>query len=332
MSLPGSPPWSKASAPIWAHVSGYAWPARCDKPLVFFRAFVDDSGSESGDRRLFLAGYLNRVEAWALFADAWAEELRATPSIEYLKMVEAQNLRDQFKGWLPKERDEKLRGLARVIRHFEPMSFEMSLNREYFDRVLKPVSPRGLASAHFACCGATIVSVARFAAKAKMKGQIEFIFDEQDGVSSDMDLFFEQIKPHFPKKARQLIAGKPLFRDDKEFTPLQAADMLAWHIRREHEDSVQLPMANLLKNSRGHLISEIPEHMIARWADHGRHLPGIESLSTKRQWRSFKEGYSRQIRDGANPATLGRPPLFKRVLDRIRLSLRAALSRWNKPR
>jgi hypothetical protein len=150
--LPGSPPWSQASAPLWAHLSGYAWPHRCEKPLAFLRAFTDDSGSEVGDRRLFMAGYLNRAELWALFADAWDEELKASPSIDYLKMAEAQNLRDQFdwrNGWTEEKRDEKLRALARVIRHFNPMSFQVSIDRRHFYQVLEPVSPRGLANPTF---------------------------------------------------------------------------------------------------------------------------------------------------------------------------------------
>jgi len=46
-----------------------------------------------------MAGYLNRANEWRLFDDAWAEELSAKPSIEYLKMVEANGLRGQFGGW-----------------------------------------------------------------------------------------------------------------------------------------------------------------------------------------------------------------------------------------
>jgi hypothetical protein len=33
---------------------------------------------------------------------------------------------------------------------------------------------------------------------------------------------------------RTIIARHPQFKDDKELTPLQAADMLAWHIRRAY--------------------------------------------------------------------------------------------------
>ena len=50
-----------------------------------------------------------------------------------------------------------------------------------------------------------------------------------------------------PKRARRLINGKPTFESDAQVLPLQAADMLAWNLRREHEacqPPATLPMAD----------------------------------------------------------------------------------------
>jgi hypothetical protein len=259
--------------------------------LALLQAFADDSASDTGDRRLFMAGYLNRADRWALFADAWDEELRGAPSIDYLKMVEAQHLRGQFQGWAAETRDEKLRGLARVIRHFEPFSFQFSVSRERFDRLLQSVSPRGLGNPHFTCCFGIVASVARYAASQKSGLPIDFIFDEQSGVSADVQLFFGEMKKTLPRAARKLINGTPVFRDDKQFLPLQAADALVWHLRREHEVCVPpdtLPMANLLRCSSGHLMSEIDDATLESWAAHHSRLPGIDKLQTKSEWRNIK--------------------------------------------
>lgn len=321
MSLPGAPPWSGPSAPIWARVSGYAYPARCGKPLAFIRAFFDDSASDTGDRRLFLAGYINRADSWALFAEAWDEELRAEPAIDYLKMAEAQNLRDEFarrKGWNEEKREAKLRGLARVIRHFDPFSFEISINRDLFYRAIRQVSPFGLANPYFDLCAATVAKVADFGARAKFNTPIEFIFDKQDSVESDMTMFFAQIKPHLPRRVQRMIHGTPQFLNDIDMRPLQAADMLAWHLRREHEFSERLPMTDLLRISGRHIVSAIPDSFIQKRAAHDQHLPGIEFLRTKPQWKKFKGEFARLVDAGADPATIGRPRLYKRAWSKIR--------------
>jgi len=184
-----------------------------------------------------MAGYINSAENWALFADAWDDELKSLrpKSISYLRMVEANSLREQFRGWSDADRDEKLRGLMRVARHFGSGSFHVSVSRQLTGGLLKPSAPRGLASPHFLCTFAVVSSVARFAAEAGIRMPIKFTFDRQDGVEDDMDLFFEHMTRNLPRAARQLIDRKPTYEDDKLFTPLQAADLLAWHLRRDHE-------------------------------------------------------------------------------------------------
>ena len=262
---------------------------RADKPLALLQAFIDDSGSDIADQRLFLAGYLNHAEKWALFSDAWAEELKATPAIEYLHMVEANNLRGQFKGWKKEDRDEKIRGLARVVRHFNPISFHFSISRRDYSYKVKPVAPRGIGNPHFVGVFAVVSGIVR-----SLEND-DFIFDQQDGVSDDIDLFFSYMKKNIPRNARKLINSKPKFEDDKHFLPLQAADMLAWHIRREHEmgDGNVLPMARLLRCADAHIVSELDSKIMLDWANCFEAMPEIKMLQSKGQWQDMRREISR---------------------------------------
>ena len=281
---------NSASAPIWAHTVGYAPRLRGGKPLAFLKAFIDDSASERGERHLFLAGYLNNADNWERFSLAWDEELKTPPAIEYLKMSEAHSLREQFWGWSESDRDEKLSGLARVIQHFKPFSFQVSLSRERFNKLVRPVSARGFANPHLTASLVTVAMLSRYAAQEGVKLPIDFIFDEQDGVSADMVLFFEWMTNQLPKKARKLIAGTPIFRNDRDFLPLQAADMLAWHLRREHEEClapITMPMATKLR-SGAHLMSEVEESMMQKWNAHHSQFPGFADIKSKRDWRTVK--------------------------------------------
>lgn len=328
MSAPGSPPWSKAAAPIWAYVSGYAPRSRAGVPLAFLQAFTDDSASETGDRRLFMAGYLNHAEKWARFAEAWDEELRAAPAIDHLHMVEAYNLRGQFdfrRGWTAERRDGKLRDLSRVIRHFEPLSFEFSINREKFYRDLKPVSPRGMQSPHFTLCFFVVAGLANFAASQNGNIPIDFIFDAQDGVSGDVVMFFEDMIRVLPKKSKRLINGTPIFRSDLQFTQLQAADMLAWYLRRQHETGEKMPITNLVLGNN-HLAAEVPEGAIDKWAAHHSQLPGLKMVQSKAQWRGIKEEIARLKAAGIDPRKVNKPgiyypvgtPFLFKMFDKIR--------------
>ena len=304
MSL-GSPPWSPPTAALWAILSCYAPEVRRDKAVAFLRAFTDDSASEIGDRRLFFAGFVHRAEQWALFAEAWDKELKTEPSIRYLKTSEAQNLKGQFLGWRRELCEAKLLALANVIHRYRPISFQFSIDRQKFDAILKPVSPRGLASAHFNCYFGIISGVTRFAASLGGNIPIEFIFDKQDGVSIDVQLWFDAMKTGLPRKIRKLISGTPLFRDDKDMLQLQAADLLVWYLRREHEhrenDNGSV-ILDLIRRSGKHLFcGEINEALMTKWADHHRRLPAIDLLKTKPQWRNFKKEMGSLLSSGFIP-------------------------------
>jgi hypothetical protein len=258
--------------------------------LVSLQAFIDDSASDIGDRRLYMAGYLNRADKWALFSEAWREELKAAPSIDYLKMSEANVLEGQFAGWTTVARDAKLRGLVRMINHFEPLSFEFSVSREEYYLQVRPVAPRGLGNPHYVCCLGVMFGLARYVDSEKVKIPIEFIFDQQTGVSDDLTLFLDHSKKSLPKGARTLIASMT-FADDKQFLPIQAADMLAWHLRREHEGRGplgSLAAADLLRSPKGHLVSEIGEANIKSWSEQFSSMPNIDQMQGPRQWRNLK--------------------------------------------
>jgi hypothetical protein len=257
--------------------------------LASLQAFIDDSASHSGDRRLYLAGYLNRADRWAHFSVAWREELKAPPSIDYLKMSEANAFEGQFAGWTAAARDEKLRGLIRVINHFKPLSFEFSVSREEYYRQVKPVAPRGLGNPHFVCCVGAVFGLARYVDGEKVKIPIDFIFDQQTGVSDDFALFIDDMKKSLRKGARRLIASTT-FADDKQSLPIQAADMLAWHLRREREGGPigSLAGADQLRNPNGHLMSEIGEANIKSWSEQFSKMPNIDQMQGPRQWRNPK--------------------------------------------
>jgi hypothetical protein len=282
--------------------------------LAVFRAFADDSAAQTGDRRLFLAGYLHRTDVWARFSDFWHAELCSWPTIEYFKASEANHLSGQFdhKRWDEALRNAKVSKLAAIISHFQPISFEFSLNRQVFEDELKPVSPYGLGRPHFTMCFSVVAGLAQFAVQQGMTDPIEFIFDEQQGVDADVGLFFSELKKNLPIQAQRLISGDPLFKSDRDrpYAPLQAADLLAWHLRREHESGTGLELTNGLINKDGHLVQEIPDDMVRRWADHHSKLPGLPLIQSKGQWKDLKNEIKRLQDAGIDPSKIKGPGVY----------------------
>lgn len=296
--------WSDASAPIWELTSGYASLVRAEKQLVALQAYVDDSASETGDRRLFLAGYINTADKWIRFSDAWQEQLQASPSITYLKMKEANSLRGQFRGWTEPDRDEKLKGLARVIRHFRPASIHASVSRSEVEAIIKPVAPYGFSSPYFHCFQAIMISLAYSQLeRTGLRVPIDFIFDDQEGLGEEARLLYQLIREAQPRSVRRLLSKSPIFVDDKRMLPLQAADMLAWHVRRSHErDPDKFWVPEFISADGLHMATDYNAEQLRGIADGLSKIPGTASLKSKAAWKKTRREIVRQVDAGGVPS------------------------------
>jgi hypothetical protein len=64
---------------------------------------------------------------------------------------------------------------------------------------------------------------------------VDFIFDDQGQAGQKCLQWYAGLRERVSEPHRTMISNTPQFKDDRQLSPLQAADMLAWHIRREHE-------------------------------------------------------------------------------------------------
>lgn len=268
-------------------------------------AYFDDSGSDTGERDLVFAGLVNSDDAWEQFSVAWRVALSKTPPIGYLKMAEANSLRGQFSGWTRDARDQKLQDLAEILDRFRPSwSFDISISRAEYDSHVSPASPRGLSTPYFALTFGAVSAVARHLAGEGAITPVSFVFDEQSGVDKDVALFFDYMIENLDLDSRGLIKMPIGYGDDIRNLPLQAADMLAWHIRRQREgdkDPTVIRRAEYLR-SQTHVEMRIPPEMLVRWgAAFSQVLPILQTLKTKGEWQRFRAIADQAKRDGFRP-------------------------------
>lgn len=199
-------------------------------------------------------------------------------------------MRGQFTGWSRPDRDAKIERLFQIIQASNLLSFEISLSQKTYNKIVKPHAPRGLGNAHFCCIFGIVSSVSRYLSTQDLGITVDFYFDNQDGVQEDFDLFFEYMKKDIPHSARKLIRKKPEFLDDKIALPLQACDMLAWHIRREHEiGQSKFSLADKLANPHLHISSEISDEILSKWGRAFEQTPNVKLVQSKSQWQKMRK-------------------------------------------
>jgi hypothetical protein len=210
------------------------------------QAYLDDSGVKGTHPVFVLAGFMSKAEKWAEFSDAWSDYLKLSPSIRYLKMNEAVKLKGEFRSWEPAERDKKLAGCAQIINRFRPDTGIYFINDLVaWEQHMPERMIRTLADPHFHGFNAMISAVCNEALDMGIHEQIEIIFDQHVIFGPRVSLWYPALKemieltnPERVEQVKSVLPSAPLFRDDKKFPPLQAADILAWLLRHAFSDRI----------------------------------------------------------------------------------------------
>lgn len=269
--------------------------------------FGDDSASDIGDRRMFLAAYVHHADNWTRFSDLWRRELELD-SLEYFKMVEANGLRGQFGGWCPARRDAKVLAFAKLIQDHRPWFAACSVSRAEYAELLSPIAPENLKNPYFACFWGVISAATRYMQEQKIENPlpVDFVFDNQEGLGHDSALFYPWLKADSDPQEKKLMGAVPVFCDDKEVVPLQAADMLAWHLRKDHEVGrlADRTILDMITEYGGmvHLPADILQALARRMKD----VPGVEGVQSKKQWRQTKRTIRALVEAGVPPPSTDR--------------------------
>lgn len=223
----------QASARIWALVSGFAPNKARRRTLVPLQCFADGSGSHKNEKFFVMAGYVASVEQWAAFAREWQERLDMTPRLPYFKMSEmAQS----------PERLERAGWFYRVIEDHVRLAISISIPVAAFRAQVKTADwfkgpgRRMIENPYYMAFHHLIHLMAHVDADYKyLNDTVDFIFDYDTtpGTSWPPDKrAWEQFKRSAQPEARALMGDPPIYRNDIDTLPLQAADLWAWWVRK----------------------------------------------------------------------------------------------------
>jgi len=177
-----------------------------------------------------------RVDQWLQFSDKWDECLNEEPKLAYFKMHEADKRIKQFDGWSKATRNAKVEKLAEIIDEYAFRAVNITYSVEGLQAFLLP-RPEGAGSwpldkPYFWAFHQYIKAACFELFDIGVGEPCEIVFDEQVQMAAKVKAWYRAMLFAIPQPIRALAPMEPLFRDDKEFRPLQAADMLAWLQRR----------------------------------------------------------------------------------------------------
>jgi Protein of unknown function (DUF3800) len=195
-------------------------------------AFFDDSGSDLQSPVFVLAGFVLPRERWKPFSIAWRNVLDQEPRLNYFKMAEAWSFQGEFKhGWNAALRDQRVFELADLIRNYEPVRIDCAVRRDHFNFFRQGLRGDAWQDPYFICFYYIITLCVEYLLDRDDEAVCDFIFDEQGAIGDHAAGWWPVAKLLAGELIVERMVSEPIFRDDKQYLPLQAADLYAWQMR-----------------------------------------------------------------------------------------------------
>lgn len=215
--------------------------------------FTDESGRNDPPVYV-MAGYLMPSVALAAFEAAWQAELARPPAATVLKMKDLAQGNGEFRGVSQGDREQKAVRLAQIVLdHAIGWSAAVTLHAD-FENEIKGRIDSAYDDPYVMLHDFILSGANSMAEQMGLHGPIDFIFDRQIDkeklLNSAWSRYVQTMEPAPAARHRQ----PPVFANDEDAIGLQAADMLAWHIRRAfaegHRDPQKLSEAGRLLVAR----------------------------------------------------------------------------------
>lgn len=188
------------------------------------QAHVD--ASTEGGELFVLAGYIAPAEAWASFSDDWQAELDRPQKLRAFKM------KDQARNhWRRTER------FYRVIEKHVTMAVSVTIRIPDLERIVSEAhwppqleTVDQLKNPYFYAFQLLLSNFGVHQEEAGIREKVDFIFDDQ----TEREVIYRnwlRLKASITGRAAEMMGDDPVFKDDEEVLPLQAADLWAWWVR-----------------------------------------------------------------------------------------------------
>lgn len=202
------------------------------EPLV---SYADESEGTGEGSILLLSACIHNVRAWTDFSNEWRKALDEKPSIPNFHMREARKLAGPFAKWKAVDRDLKIVSLVDVIMRFKPHIVNCWLSVHDYNKIMRGTAPYDLRHAYFKCFAAIVIKVADYLRIIGSTIPADYVFDDKGDIGNEALMWYPAIKESAPREIKPLMGSTPIFRNDEEVLPLQAADLIARHKRRRKE-------------------------------------------------------------------------------------------------
>lgn len=217
-------------------------------------AYFDDSGTHDASAALVMAGWIGDEEQWAKFDKEW-RALLDKEGLTWFHMTECEAADGEFDMWPRPRRDALIHDLRQVILNNNLHGLGVVIARNDWNRLVTGKIRDILGDGNDVCFVHAIDLATRWVRVRTNHYEMAFVFDI--GVESNEKHLIIQT---FDENYNDIPEIQSItFARVKQFSPLQAADMLAWE---SYHRALQIFNEGSKANPRAHFQRFLDENSI----------------------------------------------------------------------
>ena len=208
-------------------------------------AYLDESGTAAASPTLWLAGYVAHAATWFEVSRLWRHAL-GRAGVPSLHMVDLAAGRKAFKEWDSSRRRDLLAELIDILEANRVVGVGAGVEKVAYQRAIVDSGflsssqlTKGWWKTPYLIAFQDVLVECLTASEALPKSEtLSVVVENQPEFSGRARLVFEQVrdKPHVPGPNRLASIS---FASKTEAIPLQAADLLAYELRKGHHQFTQ---------------------------------------------------------------------------------------------
>jgi hypothetical protein len=210
--------------------------------MAVITAFSDETEVHSAEGKFLMGGYIAPADDWPLVESAWQDRvLDGPPKLPYLHMRKIRNSKWQQKyGITDYQAGCRVTEAAQVMHSFGNLAvIASSVRRSYLGEVFHAgryknnhYIPRGIDQPDYlAFVGYALFTVGQVHKKWPHARKVDFVVERKKGVTEHVREFKDELQKLLDPPLAGLV-GELIPASAKDSLPLQAADVLLWHIQR----------------------------------------------------------------------------------------------------
>lgn len=212
---------------------------------MIFQVCLDESGyaSRDLDDAFFLAGYIGSIPSWEAFTDLWINLENDSPRLtskDFKHLLRTRRNDKRIEKFVSIIKECKLSPIAMQIpnREYWPVLADMKkLRQELYSRgiydaiTIKDVSR--MENAYYLGFWGIAILLTDIMGRLKRSDSLRIIYDHNKTERKTLKEGYQDVCEIMPENAKWFHV-EPSPETDDDFMPLQAADLLVWHMHRDY--------------------------------------------------------------------------------------------------